>query len=352
MARPERHAGGEGLGAAVAQAAGRRAAAGLLRWAAAVLAVPLGKLLLVVAGALAALFLVLVIAAAAIGIAEADSGPSQAALAEIPPDYVPVLLQASRESGVPWQVLAALVKVESNFGRNNGPSPAGAVGPCQFLPATWAEYGIDGDGDGAADPWNFRDCIPATARYLVAHGAPGDLAGALLAYNHDEGYVRGVLLQAMAYGFRPWAAGLPAGLTGGFIPPTIGVITTFYGARDCLHPEGHTGLDIASGYGTLIWAPADGVVVHAATAPVGGLGIYVILDHGNGLRTTYGHLQEALVLPGQPVRQGEPIGLMGSTGYSTGPHLHLEAAVGSQRFDPLALIPELAAYPVQADGGC
>ena len=77
---------------------------------------------------------------------------------------------AGAEYDVPWQVLAAINKVETNFGRNMGPSTANAVGWMQFLPSTWLRWGVDGDGDGIADPWNATDAVYAAARYLAASG--------------------------------------------------------------------------------------------------------------------------------------------------------------------------------------
>src|SRR5690606_21024844 len=117
----------------------------------------------------------------------------QAQLAASPPDQREVMRRVSLETGIPWQVLAAIAKLESDFGRNMAVSSAGAEGYCQFLPSTWAAYGVDGDGDGIADPYNFRDCIPAMARLLVANGAPSDLRAALYAYNHSWAYVDKVL---------------------------------------------------------------------------------------------------------------------------------------------------------------
>ena len=107
---------------------------------------------------------------------------------------------AGAEYGVPWQVLAAINKVESNFGRNMGPSSAGAVGWMQFMPATWMEWGIDANGDGVADPWNAADAIYSAARYLAAAGAPNDLYRAVFAYNHADWYVQEVLAIAQLYG--------------------------------------------------------------------------------------------------------------------------------------------------------
>jgi murein DD-endopeptidase MepM/ murein hydrolase activator NlpD len=95
--------------------------------------------------------------------------------------------------GIPWQVLAAINKVESNFGRNMGPSSAGALGWMQFMPSTWLRWGLDADGDGVADPWHATDAVYAAARYLAAAGGRSDIARALYAYNHAQWYVDEVL---------------------------------------------------------------------------------------------------------------------------------------------------------------
>lgn len=99
-----------------------------------------------------------------------------------------------------WYVLAAVGKVESNHGENMGPSSAGAMGPMQFLPSTWREYGIDGDGDGVANIMDPEDAVPAAAAYLKVGGAPKDWYAALYTYNHAGWYVRKVL--GVAEGYR------------------------------------------------------------------------------------------------------------------------------------------------------
>ncbi len=124
-----------------------------------------------------------------------------AAIGEIPPDQLAVMQQVSLQTGIPWQVLAAMSKVESDFGRNMAVSSAGALGYCQFMPGTWAAYGMDGNSDGVADPYDFRDCIPAMGRYLMANGAPADLLRAIYAYNHSWAYVNKVLAWSAGYGY-------------------------------------------------------------------------------------------------------------------------------------------------------
>jgi murein DD-endopeptidase MepM/ murein hydrolase activator NlpD len=102
--------------------------------------------------------------------------------------------------GIPWEVLASINKVESNFGRNMGPSSAGAVGWMQFMPSTWDRWGVDANGDGVADPWSPEDAIYAAARYLAAAGGAQDISRAVLAYNHAQWYVDEVLQLAHTFG--------------------------------------------------------------------------------------------------------------------------------------------------------
>jgi membrane-bound lytic murein transglycosylase B len=99
-------------------------------------------------------------------------------------------------------VLAAVGQVESGHGRNNGPSSAGAIGPMQFRPATFARYAVDGDRNGVLDAWDPEDAIFSAAHYLCVSGAEGGSAAgvhaALLAYNHAEWYVDLVLAAEQA----------------------------------------------------------------------------------------------------------------------------------------------------------
>jgi cell wall-associated NlpC family hydrolase len=97
---------------------------------------------------------------------------------------------------VPWQVLAAVNSVETNFGRDLSVSSAGAEGWMQFMPETWAQWGVDANHDGKKDPYDPRDAIFAAARYLRANGAPRDIRRAIFAYNHANWYVDEVLQRA------------------------------------------------------------------------------------------------------------------------------------------------------------
>jgi cell wall-associated NlpC family hydrolase len=101
--------------------------------------------------------------------------------------------------GIPWEVLAAINKVETDFGQNLGPSSAGAIGWMQFMPSTWARWGMDASGDGVADPNNPTDAIFSAARYLAGCGGQANIAAAVYCYNHATWYVNEVLGLAAVY---------------------------------------------------------------------------------------------------------------------------------------------------------
>jgi soluble lytic murein transglycosylase-like protein len=106
---------------------------------------------------------------------------------------------AERRFGVPWHLLAAVNFVESRFGRILGPSSAGALGPMQFLPSTWEQYG------GGGDIMDARDAILGAARYLAASGALTDERGALFAYNRSFDYVDAIQAYARQIERTPWS---------------------------------------------------------------------------------------------------------------------------------------------------
>jgi hypothetical protein len=104
--------------------------------------------------------------------------------------------------GLPWTVLAAIGEIESGDGANEGPSSAGAEGPMQFIPSTWAMWGTDGFGQtGTPDIWNPLDAVPSAARLLCASGggSTAGLSGAIFSYNHATWYVNEVLALAGEY---------------------------------------------------------------------------------------------------------------------------------------------------------
>ncbi|MDQ7800882.1 MAG: peptidoglycan DD-metalloendopeptidase family protein [Armatimonadota bacterium] len=118
--------------------------------------------------------------------------------------------------------------------------------------------------------------------------------------------------------------------------PARGAITSGFGLRR--HPlfgivRPHHGVDIAAPWGTPVRAAGGGTVVYAGW--FGGYGKLVVVDHGGGVATLYGHLSSILVSLGQRVGEGDLVGRVGSTGYSTGPHLHFEIRVNGRPVDPL-----------------
>jgi hypothetical protein len=115
---------------------------------------------------------------------------------DVPSFLLPIYQAAGAAYGVPWEVLAAINQVETNFGSDLNVSSAGAIGWMQFLPSTWQRYGVDATGSGVADPYNAADAVFSAARYLNAAGASTNLPAAIFAYNHSTSYVESVLLRA------------------------------------------------------------------------------------------------------------------------------------------------------------
>jgi murein DD-endopeptidase MepM/ murein hydrolase activator NlpD len=339
--------------------------------------------------------------------------------------------RAGATYGIPWQVLASINKIESNFGRNMGPSSAGAIGWMQFMPSTWLRWGADANHDGLANPWNPEDAIFSAARYLAAAGGSQDIARAVFAYNHADWYVREVLSLASVYGQsgnvafsldqiqvrlqqaerrvvdanarvvaalararaftrveRRWqarenaarlfsdrlAAGKKAGILdaerraalataarrrrsleaartdlaqaralsrpASFSPGAGTLLASPTYSGSYVFPVGggpsvvsvaHThhdypAADIAAPAGAPVYALADGVVLRAWRYPDPRCGIGLTLQSADGQVWTYCHLsyEEPAVQPGASVIAGEPVGLVGSTGDASGPHLHLQ----------------------------
>ena len=136
---------------------------------------------------------------------------------------------------------------------------------------------------------------------------------------------RGVSTSTKISGSRP-------NISISFIRPVSGTISARYGERSSVRSSAHTGLDIATSYGTPIKAAASGTVVFAGTK--GSLGKLIIVDHGNGVQTYYAHCSSFIAGVGDKVSQGQAIARVGSTGNSTGNHLHLEIRVNGTAYNP------------------
>ena len=291
-----------------------------------------------------------------------------AALDEIPASLLPIYRAAALTCpGLEWPVLAAVGWVESHHGQGrvnpvtgdvsppilgapldgrNGRArildptqPDGfarALGPMQFLSTTWTHWGRVAPGrPGPPDVQNAWDAIYGAAAYLCgADGRITDIHAELLRYNHSERYVAQVLAKAAEYGY-----GTSRG-DGTLAWPVAGRVVSGFGQR--FHPilhewRFHAGIDISASQGTPIHAAAAGTVTRAGGE--GGCGYSITIDHARGLRTRYCHLSRIDVHVNQRVTPGSVIGLVGSTGLATGPHLHFEVYVNGQLVDPLTRLP-------------
>jgi Transglycosylase SLT domain/Peptidase family M23 len=222
---------------------------------------------------------------------------------QIPPFLIPIYQAAGIEYQVPWQVLAAINEIETDYGRNLSVSSAGAVGWMQFLPSTWKQWGVDANGDGVADPYNPVDAIFTAARYLHAAGASSNLGQAIFAYNHATWYVQSVLLRAQLIGGIP--SGLIGALTGlvqGHFPVAAPAkyaddnvvslakhkVKTPNAAIAINSNPATRGTTIFAKQGSPVIAVNDGRIVKTGTTPQ--LGHYVELQDATGNIYTYAHL--------------------------------------------------------------
>jgi murein DD-endopeptidase MepM/ murein hydrolase activator NlpD len=229
---------------------------------------------------------------------------------EIPPFLLPIYQACGTEYGIPWEVLASINKIETNFGTNMGPSTAGALGWMQFMPSSWEEYGLDANGDGRKDPYNPVDAICAAAHYLKVAGGSGDLYHAIFAYNHADWYVQEVLLYARAYGKLPTQlVGSLTGLTEGAHFPIaadaryadeISTRATLSKATPQVRDEygkagdvissspTRRGINIFAAAGAPVVAVNDGLVKKMGHSKK--LGRFLVLEDAYGNRFTYAEL--------------------------------------------------------------
>jgi hypothetical protein len=204
---------------------------------------------------------------------------------QIPPFLLSIYQAAGIQYGVPWEVLAAINEIETDYGRNVNVSSAGATGWMQFMPASWQQYGVDANEDGTKDPYNPVDAIFAAARYLKAAGAGEDLRKAVFAYNHADWYVNDVLRRAR------FIAGLPSDLVGSLTGLTQGRSPIAGRLSYAHHVPGapaRSALRIQAAAGAPAVAVQDGRIMRVGTSPR--LGRFVMLRDAYGNTYTYGHL--------------------------------------------------------------
>jgi hypothetical protein len=159
--------------------------------------------------ALGALLMAVLLSSMIGALERSDTGashrPSGAAVADIPAGYLRLYLAAGRRYNLDWAILAGIGSIETDHGRlhapgvRSGANVAGAMGPMQFLAATFRAYGVDGNHDGRTHVYDPADAIPAAARLLRDNGAPRDYERAIFAYNHANWYVQDVLARAARY---------------------------------------------------------------------------------------------------------------------------------------------------------
>ncbi len=223
----------------------------------------------------------------------------------IPVFLLPIYQAAGIQYGVPWEVLAAINEIETNYGRNLSVSSAGAVGWMQFMPSSWKAYGVDANGDGKNDPFNPVDAIFAAARYLKAAGAQDDLRKAIFAYNHADWYVNSVLMRARFIGGMPAdLVGSLSGLTQGRFPvhskatyaddiserAATRRIARGKNAALPVESTSRRGLNIFAKAGSRVIAVQDGTIVKIGNNRR--LGNFVVLRDAYGNSYTYAGLRK------------------------------------------------------------
>ena len=205
---------------------------------------------------------------------------------QIPPFLLPIYQAAGTAYGIPWQVLAAINEIETDYGRDLSVSSAGAEGWMQFLPSTWARYGVDANGAGYEDPYNPADAIFAAARYLRAAGGDTNIRAAVYSYNHSQAYVDSVMLRAQ--------------LLGGTPPELLGAITGLTESQFPVHAPSHfsDGFQTVSAQGsspaktlagTTIYSQAGAPVVAVQDGEVAQIGESPSLGRYVSLRDAYGN---------------------------------------------------------------
>jgi murein DD-endopeptidase MepM/ murein hydrolase activator NlpD len=249
-----------------------------------------------------------------------------------PPGFlIPIYKAAGRRFHLPWQVLAAINAIETDYGRNLSVSPAGAIGWMQFMPETWARYGLAANGTARANPYDPRDAIFSAARYLDESWGAKHIRRALYAYNHAWWYVDEVLWRAQL--ISDHALGKHARQNGYALPLDLRYMMQLGRTDD--------GVDIEDAPdGVAVYSMTPGIVTDVASDPAGfGPDYPVILATRGplaGQYVYYGHVAASLVRVGQRVLAGQPIAVMGHTGDAASlAHGHVEIGFSDASGDPL-----------------
>lgn len=246
---------------------------------------------------------------------------------DIPAPLLPIYIRAENEQAS-WARLAAIHKITTDFGAVQA-KRIDTIGGLGFPRLLWEAYKVDGDGDGKIDPDNPFDAIFSLANYLRLSALDPDAALEAWFLNPgDEALVRAKEAEyAAMLGPRNW------------LWPVIGytAISSPYGMRtDPVSGEPgvfHDGIDIPAPRGTPVVAAQNGIVIQAVMSN-SGYGNLVRLQHDGGVQSLYAHLSGIGVRRSQQVLRGEVIGWVGSTGKSTGPHLHFGMSQNGQSEDP------------------
>jgi Transglycosylase SLT domain/Peptidase family M23 len=238
----------------------------------------------------------------------------------IPPFLLRIYQAAGIEYGVPWQVLAAINEIETDYGRNLNVSSAGAMGWMQFIPSSWKAYGVDANDDGRKDPYNPVDAIFAAARYLKAAGAKDNIRNAIFSYNHAGWYVDSVMLRAKLIGGLPEAlVGAITGLTEGRFPvaaratyaddisahQALKRAKTGNAANVVESSPTRRGINIFAKPGAPVIAVNDGVIKAVGVSK--SLGRYVVLQDVYGNQYTYARLGK--IASSYPSPKPKPVSL-------------------------------------------
>lgn len=249
-----------------------------------------------------------------------------------PANLIPIYKAAGRRYHIPWEILAAINAVETDYGRDLSTSSAGAIGWMQFMPATWRTYAIAARAGRKANPYDPRDAIFAAAHLLAANGGSAQIRRALFTYNHAGSYVDAVLARARV--ITVWAGGTQRTESHGYALPLKASDMRQLGRTD-------DGVDIETAPdGASVYSITRGTVVAVASDP-GGFGpnypvIQVTSGMLKGQYIYYGHVAQSLVHVGQRVRAGQPIAVVGHTGDAASlGHGHIEIGFSDAGGSPL-----------------